>query len=91
MVMPGEVITAGSGHSLELMVGESSPEVPSGCRQSVMEYIIRVIHPVDFMHGFKADFIKAGIVGYKGVAFKERLNLGPDLRENRCVLSVLWS
>ena len=84
-----EVIAAGCGDGLELMVRKPASEMPSGSSEGVVELIVGIVHLIHSEHGLEASFVESGIVRHEGESFDERLNLLPDVWEYRCILSVL--
>ena len=89
MVVAGEVISAGGGHSLELVIGKSMAEVPAGCGEGIIEDIVRIIHLIYPVRRFEATFVKTCVVCHQGITFQQRMNLLPNLREHRRILCVL--
>ena len=57
-----ELIAAGCGDGLELMVRKPAAKVSSGSREGVVELIVRVVHPIHFEHGLEAPFVETGVV-----------------------------
>ena len=56
----GQVITAGCGNRLQLMVRQTAAEMPTGCRKGIIELILRIIHPVHFENLIDAAYRKTG-------------------------------
>ena len=83
-----EVISAGCGDGLELMVGEPAAEVTSGSRQGVVELIVGVVHLIYLEDSLETSFIETGVVRNEREALDERFNLLPDVWEYRCIFSV---
>ena len=84
-----EVISAGCGDGLELMVRKPAAEMLSGSRQGVVELIVGVVHLIYLEGSLETSFIETGIVRNEGEALDERFNLLPDVREYRCIFGVL--
>ena len=84
-----EVISAGCGDGLELMVRKPAAEVTSGSREGVVELVVGIVHLIDTEHGLEASFVETGVVRNEGEALDERFNLLPDVREYRCIFGVL--
>ena len=61
-----EVIAAGCGDGLELMVGEPATEVAAGSCEGVVELIVRIVHLVNSMYRLQAAFVKTGVVRNEG-------------------------
>ena len=59
VMMVHEVIPAGSGYGLELMVRKPAAEVASGSRQGVVELIVRVVHLIDPEHSLETSLVEA--------------------------------
>ena len=60
MMVIGQVITAGCGNRLQLMVRQTAAEMPTGCRKGIIELILRIIHPVHFENLIDAAYRKTG-------------------------------
>ena len=84
-----EVISAGCGDGLELMVRKPAAEVTSGSREGVVELVVGIVHLIDTEYGLEASFVETGVVRNEGEALDERFNLLPDVREYRCIFGVL--
>lgn len=91
VMMVRQVVPAGGGHCLQLMIRKTMAEMPAGSGQCIVENIVRVVHLVDPVNGFQAAFIKAGIVRHKWVIFQQRMDLFPDLWEHWRILSIFRS
>ena len=89
MVMIGEIVSAGSGNGLELMVGKPISEMTPRCGKSVNEDVTRVVHPVDLEDGLQAPLVKAAVMCHDGEVANHRCNLRPDIREYRGVIRIL--
>ena len=57
-----EVIPAGGGDGLELMVGEPATEVAAGSREGVVELIVGIVHLIYPEHCLEAAFVETGVV-----------------------------
>ena len=88
VMVVAEVVAAGGGHRLQLMVGESAAEVPSGGAQGVVEDVVGVVHLIDAEHRFEAAFVEPGVVCNEGESFYQRGDLLPHIGEHRRVLGV---
>ena len=71
MMVIGQVITAGCGNRLQLMVRQTAPEMLTGSRKGIIELILRIIHPVHFENLFQTSFIELAVMRHK----RESLNL----------------
>ena len=89
VVVVREVISAGGSDGLELVVRELLPKMPPRCRQSVVEFIVWIVHLIDAEHLFETAFIKRAVVGDKRQSLDKRFNLLPDKREYGSVIRVL--
>ena len=56
-----------------------------------MEYVGRVVHPIDPEDSLQASFVETGVVRHEGESFDERCNLLPDIWEHGCVIGILGS
>ena len=65
MVVMGELIAAGSGYGVKLVVGQRVPELPAGSCECIVETVIRIVHLIHSERCPQAVFIKAGIMGNK--------------------------
>ena len=61
-----EVISAGRGDGLQLMVRKPTAEVAAGSREGVVELIVRIVHLINSMHRLQAAFVETGVVCNKG-------------------------
>ena len=61
-----EIISAGCGDGLELMVREPATEVAAGSREGVVELIVRIVHLINSMHRLQAAFVETGVVRNEG-------------------------
>lgn len=86
--MVREVKPAGGGNGLELVVGKPVAEMSSGGSEGVMEHIVRIVHPVNLVHGLEAALVKPGIVRHQRQSLNPGRNLGPYLREHRRILGI---
>ena len=57
-----EVISAGCGDGLELMVRKTAAEVTSGSREGVVELVVGIVHLIDTEHGLEAPLVETGVV-----------------------------
>lgn len=89
-MVAGEVVAAGSGNGLQLVVREGIPEMLSGRSQGVIELIVRVIHLVYLKHIFQASLVERAIMRHKRKPLNPGCNLLPNVREDRCVLGVFF-
>ena len=84
-----EVISAGCGDGLELMVRKTAAEVTSGSREGVVELIVGIVHLIDTEHGLEAPLVETGVVRNERESLDERFYLLPDVWEYRCIFSSL--
>ena len=77
MVMPGEIVSAGGGDRLELMVGKPMAIVLTRCGQRVMEHIVRIVHLVHAEDFPEAPFIEGAVVRHQRQTLDERRLRGP--------------
>ena len=84
-----EVISAGCGDGLELMVRKLAAEMLPGSRQGVVELVVWVVHLIYLEDSLETSFIETGVVRNEGEALDERFNLLPDIGEHRSVIRVL--
>ena len=66
MVMVLEVVAAGSGNGLQLVIGQRLPELSTRCCQGIVETVVRVVHLIHLEYGLQTAFIETGIMSYKG-------------------------
>ena len=83
-----EVISAGCGDGLELMVRKLAAEMLPGSRQGVVELVVWVVHLIYLEDSLETSFIETGVVRNEGEALDERFNLLPDVWEYRCIFGV---
>ena len=78
MMVIGQVITAGCGNRLQLMVRQTAAEMVTGGRKGIMELIFRIIHPIHPECRFQASFIEPAVVSHKRKSLNLRGYLFPD-------------
>ena len=61
-----EVISAGCGDGLELMVRKTAAEMASGSSEGVVELIVWIVHPIHPEDSLETSFVETGIVRNKG-------------------------
>ena len=81
MMVTGQVITAGCGNRLQLMVRQTAAEMVTGGRKGIMELIFRIIHPIHPECRFQASFIEPAVVCHKREALNLRGYLFPDTQK----------
>ena len=69
MMVIGQVITAGCGNRLQLMVRQTAAEMLTGGRKCIIELILGIIHPVHFENLFQTSFIEPAVVSHKRKSF----------------------
>ena len=65
VVMALEIIAAGCGDGLELMVGQMLAEMPARCGAGIVERVIRIVHLIDLMDGLEAAFVERTVVRHE--------------------------
>ncbi len=65
MMVTSQVITAGCGNRLQLMVRQTAAEMLSGGRKCIIELILGIIHPVHFENLFQTSFIEPAVMRHK--------------------------
>lgn len=88
MMVIHKVIPTGCRDGLELVVGKPGTEMPPGGRKGIMEFIVRVVHPINSECRLQAPFIEAGIVRHQGKALDQGFNLLPHTGKHRSIVSV---
>ena len=78
MMVIGQVITAGYGNRLQLMVRQTAAEMVTGGRKCIIELILGIIHPVHFENLFQTSFIEPAVMRHKRKALNPRGYLLPD-------------
>ena len=81
MMVIGQVITAGCGNRLQLMVRQTAAEMVTGGRKCIMKLILGIIHPVHFENLFQTSFIEPAVVCHKREALNLRGYLLPDTQK----------
>ena len=81
MMVIGQVITAGCGNRLQLMVRQTASEMVTGGRKCIIELILGIIHPVHFENLFQASFIEPAVVSHKRKSLNLRGYLFPDAQK----------
>ena len=81
MMVIGQVITAGCGNRLQLMVRQTAAEMVTGGRKCIIELILGIIHPVHFENLFQASFIEPAVVSHKRKSLNLRGYLFPDAQK----------
>lgn len=90
MMVIGQVITAGCGNRLQLMVRQTAAEMITGGRKCIIEFILRIIHPVHFENLSQTSFIEPAVVRHERKALNLRSYLLPDIRKNRSIFSIFF-
>jgi hypothetical protein len=88
MVVVREIVPAGSGDGLELVVGETPSIISSRCKQRIKEYIIGIVHLIDAEHLLETAFIKGTVVSDQRKSLDKRLYLLPDERKDGCLIRI---
>ena len=60
-----EVIAAGCGDGLELMVGETAAEVSAGSSEGVVELIVGIVHLIHPEDSLEAAFVETGVMSHQ--------------------------
>ncbi len=81
MMVTSQVITAGCGNRLQLIVRQTASEMITGSRKCIMELILGIIHPVHFENLFQTSFIEPAVVCHKREALNLRGYLLPDTQK----------
>ena len=66
MMMPLKIIATGGGDSLQLMIGQRMPELPSCSPECIAEEIIGIVHLIDPEHRFQTSLIEACVMCDEG-------------------------
>lgn len=90
MVVIGQVITAGCGNRLQLMVGQTAAEMITGGRKGIMELILGIIHLIHPENLSQTSFIEPAVVCHKRKTLNLRSYLLPDIRKNRSIFSIFF-
>ena len=81
MMVTGQVITAGCGNRLQLMVRQTAAEMVTGGRKCIMELILGIIHLIHSENLFQTSFIEPAVVSHKRKSFNLRGYLLPDTQK----------
>ena len=81
MMVIGQVITAGCGNHLQLMVRQTAAEMLTGGRKCIMELILGIIHPVQPECRFQTSFIEPAVMRHKRKSLNLRGYLLPDIHK----------
>lgn len=81
MMVIGQVITAGCGNRLQLMVRQTAAEMITGGRKGIMELILRIIHLIHPENLSQTSFIEPAVVCHERKALNLRSYLLPDIRK----------
>ena len=90
MMVIGQVITAGCGNCLQLMVRQTASEMVTGGRKCIIELILGIIHLIHPENLFQTSFIEPAVVSHKRKSFNLRGYLFPDTRKNRSIFSIFF-
>lgn len=88
MMVGMKVISAGCGHCRKLVVRKRASEVSACCPACIIEDIVRIIHLIHPEHSLQAAFIERAVVGHQRKSPDQRLDLLPDIREDRGIVSI---
>ena len=89
MMVSLEVISAPGCNGMELMIGEHSPENPSGSPACAEKAVVGIIHPVHPEHCLETSFVEHAVVGDERQTCYYRFGPGPDFREYRGIFRVM--
>ena len=81
MMVIGQVITAGCGNRLQLMVRQTAAEMVTGGRKCIMELILGIIHLIHSENLFQTSFIEPAVVSHKRKALNLCGYLFPDTQK----------
>ena len=81
MMVTSQVITAGCGNRLQLMVRQTAAEMVTGGRKCIMELILGIIHLIHSENLFQTSFIEPAVVSHKRKSFNLRGYLLPDTQK----------
>ena len=81
MMVIGQVITAGCGNRLQLMVRQIAAEMVTGGRKCIMELILGIIHLIHPENRSQASFIEPAVVSHKRKSLNPRGYLLPDTQK----------
>ena len=81
MMVTSQVITAGCGNRLQLMVRQTAAEMVTGGRKGIMELILGIIHLIHPENRSQASFIEPAVVSHKRKSFNLRGYLFPDAQK----------
>ena len=73
-----EVVAAGGGDGLELVIGEPPSIEPSRCPQRVVEFIVRIVHLIDAEHLPETALIERTVMRDQRQPLDKGLYLLPD-------------
>ena len=86
MMVIGQVITAGCGNRLQLMVRQTAAEMVTGGRKCIMELILGIIHLIHSENLLQTSFIEPAVVSHKrkalnlwGYPFPDTQKKAPEL------------
>ena len=83
-----QVVAAGGGNGVELVVGQMG-EAATGGDASAVELVVGVVHLVATEDGFQATLVEGFVVGHEGQTLDERFYLRPYFGEDGSLLGVL--
>ena len=76
-----EVVAAGRGHGVELVVGQGAPEVAARGAAGAEETVVGVLHAVVLEYGAHAPLVEGAVVRHERQTLHHRRDLGPHLGE----------
>lgn len=86
-MMVFQTVSAGSGHGMQLVVGELRKY--SACHaQSVIKLIVGIVHLIDAEDGFQTALIERTVVCHERQSLNQWFNLCSYGGENRCVFGI---
>ena len=81
MMVIGQVITAGCGNRLQLMVRQTASEMVTGGRKCIMELILGIIHLIHPENRSQTSFIEPAVMRHKRKSINLRGYLLPDTQK----------
>lgn len=88
IMMIGQIKSACSSYRMKLMIRQSLSEMPSGCRQSIIILIVRIIHPVTFERSLQTTNVESCIMCHQRQILNQGFNIPPDIPEDSRSASI---
>lgn len=89
MVVVAQIVSAGFGHGMQLMVGQSFSKMSARGAAGAVENVVGIFHTVHLESGFEATLVEPAVVSHQRQSLDKRLHFGPHIGKNEGIESVV--